>query len=124
MSGWLADALVVFHLAFVVFALLGGLAVLRWPRLAWLHLPAAAWAAWIEFSSNVCPLTPLENRLRAAAGQAGYSGDFVDHYVMPVLYPAGLTRDLQLVLGAVVVVVNVVAYALVLLQRRRRAPGR
>lgn len=105
-----ADALVVLHLAFVAFVVLGGLLLLRWPRLAWVHLPAALWGAWIEFAGWICPLTPLENRLRGQAGQPGYSTSFVEHYLLPVLYPAALTRELQWLLGGVVIGVNAVVY--------------
>jgi hypothetical protein len=114
-------ALVVFaHLAFVVFATLGGVLALRWPRVTWVHLPAAAWAAYVEFSGDVCPLTPLENALRRRAGLEDYSGDFVANYIFPVLYPAGLTREAQLVIGAGVVAINVVAYGFVLRARRTK----
>jgi hypothetical protein len=113
----LADLLVALHLAFVVFVVLGGLLVLRWPRLAWAHLPAAAWGAWIEAAGWICPLTPLENDLRRAAGQSGYPGGFIEHYILPVLYPPGLTREAQLVLAAIVVAINVIAYAILLWRR-------
>lgn len=116
----LADLLVLFHVGFVLFVVLGGLLVLRWPRLAWVHLPAAAWGAWVEFSSTVCPLTPLENRLRHLGGEAGYSGGFISHYILPVLYPAGLNPRVEIVLGVFVVLLNVAVYA-VLWWRRRRA---
>lgn len=106
----LADALVLLHLAFVVFVVAGGLLVLRWPRVAWAHLPAAAWGVWIEWSGGICPLTPLENRLRTAGGEAGYAGSFVEHYVMPVLYPVGLTSTVQVALGAAVLVLNLAIY--------------
>ena len=115
----LADGVVVLHLGFLLFVVLGGLMSLRWPRVAWLHLPAAAWGAYIEFSGAVCPLTPLENRLRRAGGEAGYAGGFIDQYLVPVLYPPGLTRSHQILLGAAVLVVNCVAYAAVLRRRRR-----
>ena len=116
----LADAVVVFHLAFVAFAIAGGLLVLRWPRLALAHLAALAWAAFVEFSGRLCPLTPLENALRAAGGQAGYAGGFVEHYLLPVLYPAALTRELQWLLGSGLVVFNLAVYAGVVWQARRR----
>jgi len=106
----LAEFVVGFHLGFVLFVVLGGLLVLRWPRLAWLHLPAAVWGALIEFAGWVCPLTPLENRLRRASGTAEYAGGFVEHYLLPVLYPVGLTRGVQYILGACVVVVNAAVY--------------
>jgi hypothetical protein len=115
----LADATVVLHLAFVLFVVAGGLLVLRWPRLAWVHLPAAAWGAWVEFAGWICPLTPLENWLRQQGGQAGYAVSFVDQYVAPVLYPAILSRELQWVLGGLVVAVNVGAYLLVMRRVRR-----
>ena len=107
---WLADALVLLHLAFVVFVVAGGLLVLRWPRVAWAHLPAAAWGVWIEWSGGICPLTPLENRLRTAGGEAGYTGAFVENYLMPVLYPVGLTPAVQVALGAAVLVLNLAIY--------------
>ena len=119
----LADILVLLHLAFVAFVVAGGFLLLRWPRLAWLHLPAAAWGAWIEFSAGICPLTPLENRLRAAGGGEAYQGGFVERYLLPVLYPPGLDAPTQFALGAFVVAINVVAYAFALRAwRRRKAP--
>jgi len=108
----LADAVVVFHLLFVAFAAAGGLLAFRWRWLALVHLPALAWAAWVEFTGRICPLTPLENALRAAGGEAGYSGGFVEHYLLPVLYPAALTRELQWTLGAGLLLFNLVVYAL------------
>jgi len=117
----LADLVVTLHLLFVLFVLLGGLLALRWPRVAWLHLPAAVWGALIEFAGWICPLTPLEHWLRGLAGEAGYQGGFIEHYLLPVLYPAALTRGVQLVLGTLVVGLNVVVYWYVL---RRAAPDR
>jgi hypothetical protein len=102
----LADAVVLLHAAFVVFVVLGGLLALRWPRAAWIHLPVVAWGAGIEFLGGFCPLTPLENRWRRLAGEDGYPGGFVEHYVIGALYPDGLTRTTQLALGVVVVIVN------------------
>lgn len=119
-----ADLVVVAHLLFVGFVVGGGLLVWRWPRLGWIHVPAAAWGALIELAGWICPLTPLENALRARAGQVGYSGGFVEHYVLPVVYPAGLTRELQILLGAGVIVLNVVAYGVLLGRRRRTDVGR
>lgn len=113
-----ADALVMFHAGFVVFVLLGGLLALRDARWAYLHLPAAIWGFLVEARGWFCPLTTWENDLRRSAGQAGYDGGFVEQYVIPVLYPAGLTRDLQLALAVLVVVVNVGVYGLVLWRRR------
>jgi len=118
----LADVTVVVHGAFVLFVLFGGLLVLRRPRVACLHVPAAAWGAWIEFAGTVCPLTPLENWLRAQAGQSTYSSDFVERYLMPLIYPASLTRELQYAFGGLVLVVNAILYAIVLWRRRQRAP--
>jgi hypothetical protein len=118
---WLADALLTVHAAFVCFVVLGGLAVLRWPRLAWVHVPAAAWGALIEFSGWICPLTPLENAWRVRAGEVGYNGGFIEHYLLPTLYPAGLTRPTQWVLGIGVLVVNVGAYGLLYHRMRHRS---
>ena len=116
---FLADGLVLLHLDFIVFVVGGGWLAWRWPRLAWLHLPVAAWGVWIEWSRGICPLTPLENAYRRRAGEAGYSGSFVEHYILPVLYPAGLTPETQWVLGAIVLLVNVLAYARLWRRRRR-----
>ncbi|MBY4899036.1 DUF2784 domain-containing protein [Cupriavidus sp. AU9028] len=119
MAALFADAVVVLHLAFVAFVVAGGMLVWRWPAMAWLHLPAALWGATVEWTGWICPLTPLENRLRAAAGEAGYESGFVEHYLLPLLYPAALARETQLVLGALVVLVNVAVYALWWRTRRR-----
>jgi hypothetical protein len=108
----LADLVLVIHLAFVLFVVLGGLLVLRWRRLAWLHLPAAVWGVLIEYTGWICPLTPLENWLRVRGGDAGYTGGFIQHYIQPVLYPAGLTRSTQLILGSVALVLNLTAYGI------------
>ncbi len=114
----LADLVVVAHLLFIIYALLGGLLGLwnRWSLL--IHVPAAVWIGVIEFQGWICPLTPLENRLRSAGGAAGYEGGFVEHYLIPVIYPPGLTRSMQFVLGGVAVVVNVAVYSFVLRRRR------
>jgi hypothetical protein len=118
--GALADVVVVVHVAFVVFVVFGGLLVLRRPRLAWLHVPAAVWGALIEFRGWICPLTPLENALRARGGQGGYSGGFIEHYLVPALYPTGLTRGVQLALGSLVIGVNLAIYARVVARARGR----
>lgn len=115
----LADAVLVSHLAFVAFVVVGGLLVLRWPWVAWIHVPAAVWGGVVELAGWVCPLTPLEVRLRVLGGQAGYEGGFVDHYLMPILYPRELTRELQVGIGVAVILLNLVIYAIVL--RRRTA---
>ncbi len=114
----LADLVLLVHLAFVLFVVLGGLPVLAWPRLAWLHIPAAVWGVLIEYTGWICPLTPLENSIRTRGGEAGYSGGFIQHYVQPVLYPAGLTRPTQVVLGSLVLILNIVAYGLVISRTR------
>jgi hypothetical protein len=115
-----ADALVLAHLVFILFVVLGGLLVLRWPRIAWLHLPAAFWGALIELTGSIiCPLTPWENTLRQAAGDAGYSSGFIDHYVVPLVYPPGLTRNTQVWLGLAVLAVNALAYGILLARSRR-----
>ncbi len=106
----LADAVVLLHTAFVAFVVLGGFLAWRWRRLVWGHVPCAVWGALIEYAGWICPLTPLEHYLRRRAGLEGYAGGFVEHYVIPVLYPAGLTRPTQELLGTLVLVVNVVAY--------------
>jgi hypothetical protein len=115
----LADLIVAAHFAFVLFVVLGGLLVLRWPRVAYLHLPAAIWGAAIEFAGWICPLTPLENWLRGQAGSTGYSGGFIEHYVLPVLYPSALTREVQVLLGLAVITVNLAVYAYIYRTRFR-----
>jgi hypothetical protein len=117
---FLADLTVVLHLTFVIFVVLGGLLVVRWPRLVWAHLPAAAWGAWVEFAGWVCPLTPLENWLRMQGGDSSYPSSFIEHYLIPLLYPASLSRELQYVLGTFVVLVNAVIYATILRGCTRR----
>ncbi|MFF3699925.1 DUF2784 domain-containing protein [Pseudomonas qingdaonensis] len=116
-----ADGLVLFHLTFIVFVMLGGLLVLRWPRLCWLHLPAVTWGVLVEVLHLPCPLTEWENRLRAAAGDTGYPDSFVEHYLIPLIYPAKLTAGIQLWPGALVFVVNAGVYAWLCYSRRRRA---
>ena len=117
----LADALVVLHLGFIVFVVAGGFAALRWPRIAWLHLPAVAWAIVVEATATICPLTPIENHWRRQAGDAGYPGGFVEHYLIPIVYPAGLTPRGQLALAFAVAAINVVVYVIVLRRRRTGA---
>jgi hypothetical protein len=118
----LADFVVVLHFVFVAFVVFGGLLALRWPGIVWLHVPAVIWGALIEFTGWICPLTPLENRLRAAAGESTYQGDFIARYILPVLYPDGLTRAHQLMLGGIALAINAAVYAAVF--RRRRASTR
>jgi len=114
-----ADAVLLLHGLFILFAVLGGLLAARWRWIAAVHLPAAAWAAWIEASGGICPLTPLENRLRQLAGDTPYAGGFVEHYLLPLIYPSGLTPEVQWTLAAGVVAANAVIYAWVLRRRRR-----
>ena len=120
LSGMAADLLVALHFAFILFVVLGGLLVLRWSWLAWLHLPAAVWGALIELVGWTCPLTPLENRLRVMAGQEGYTRGFIEEYLAPLIYPPGLAPALQLYLGLAVVLINLVVYVFVLRRIRRR----
>ena len=116
----LADLTVLLHGAFIVFAVFGAWLAWRWRWVAWVHVPCAAWGAMVELAGWVCPLTPLENAFRARAGEAGYRGGFIEHYVVPAIYPAGLTRAQQIMLGATVVAINVVAYGLLI--RRGASP--
>lgn len=119
MSAWLADLVVVVHLLFILFVAAGALLLFRWPRLAWMHLPAAIWGVLVEWAGWICPLTPLENALRRAAGEAGYGGGFVERYLLPLIYPTGLTPAIQFALGAAVLVFNVAVYVIVYGVRRR-----
>ena len=107
---WLADLTLCLHAGFVLFVIFGGLLVLRWRWIAWLHLPAAAWGAFVEFTGWICPLTPLENWLREQGGETSYRSDFIAQYLLPMLYPGDLTRDLQWLLGTGVVVLNIAVY--------------
>ena len=118
---FLADLVLLVHLGFVLFVILGGLLVVRRPGVAPLHLPAAVWGVLIEFTGWICPLTPLENSLRVRGGEAGYSGGFIEHYVRQTLYPAGLTRSTQIVLGSVVLVLNLAAYAIAFTRSKSRS---
>jgi len=118
---WLSDAVVLFHAAFVVFVMVGGFLALRWRRLVWLHAPAAVWGVMIEYGGWICPLTPLENMLRRRAGVAGYSGGFIEHYILRRLYPSGLTPQVRWTLGTLALALNIAAYALIIHQRGRSA---
>ena len=119
----LADLVVLLHLFFIIFVVTGGVAAYFWSwRMVLLHLPAVIWGMYIEFSGNICPLTPLENHFRQLSGQEGYSSGFVDHYLVPIIYPVGLTRDIQIVLGLFVFVVNLVAYAFFLRRIAAKRP--
>ncbi len=114
----LADAVLLLHLCFILFVVLGGVLVLRWPRVAWAHLPAAAWGVLVEVAGWICPLTPLEIALRRVAGRAAYETSFVQQYLVPLIYPSSLTRDTQMVLGGIVLAINVGVYGVAW---RRRA---
>jgi hypothetical protein len=117
----MADLLVVIHGAFVLFVVCGGFLAWRWPGLAWVHAPAAVWGALIEFAGWVCPLTPLENRFRALAGQSGYPGGFIEHHLIPVIYPSALSAGMQVVLGSFVILVNALAYGVLIRKRTKKA---
>ena len=114
----LADGIVILHFGFIFFVGFGGFLLLRWNWVACLHLPAVLWAAAIEFRHGICPLTPLEQGLRRVAGEAGYSGSFIEHYLIPIIYPSGLDEHLQYILGALVIVINLAVYGWVLFHRR------
>lgn len=116
----LADVVIIVHLAFIVFVIAGGLLLLRWPRLVWLHVPAASWGAAAELMGWTCPLTPLENYFRTRGGVAAYQDDFIAHYLLGVIYPEGLTPQIQTLLGVVVIAVNAAVYALVIWRARQR----
>jgi hypothetical protein len=116
-SRLLADLVLLAHLAFILFAVFGALAALVWRWAPVFHLPALAWGAWVELTRGVCPLTPLESALRRAAGEDGLSGSFVDHYLSPIVYPAGLSEQAQVALGAALLVVNALLYGLVVWRR-------
>ena len=114
-----ADLLVIIHLIFIIFVVTGGFLVLKWRRMLYLHIPAAVWGAFIEFQGWICPLTPLEQHLRQAGGQSVYSGGFVEHYVESIVYPAGLTREMQIFLGIVVIAINLIIYGWLLIGLKR-----
>jgi len=112
-----ADAVLLVHFAFVLTVIFGGLLALRWPRAAWMHLPVMAWGVGIEIAGAICPLTTIENRLRQLAGEAGYAGGFIEHYIVPVIYPAALTRELQFVLAGIALAINAAVYGYILYRR-------
>lgn len=120
MYSLLADGVLLIHLAFVLFVVAGGLLVLRWRWLIWLHVPAVLWGAYVEFSGRICPLTPLEVWLRETSGEVGYEGGFIEHYVTAWLYPDGLTQQVQIGLGIFVIVLNLIVYGLIFRRRSRR----
>ena len=114
----LADLVLVLHLAFIAFVVAGGLLTLRWRWAPLVHLPVALWGVLVEASGRVCPLTPLENALRSAAGTAGYAGGFIEHYLVPTIYPVALSDRVQLLLAGLVVLANALAYSIVWWRRR------
>lgn len=122
-SGIAAEIVVLVHFGFILLVVFGGLLVLKWPKVAWVHLPAVVWGAAITFGGWICPLTPLENALRLAAGEQGYAGGFIEQYLLPVIYPAGLTRTVQVIAGIALVVLNLVIYAVVVTRSNRRRVG-
>ncbi len=109
----LADLVILIHFAFIVFVIVGGFFANRWRWLPWVHLPAIAWAVVLEFLGWICPLTPLENLLRQASGEAGYAGGFLEHYLVQVVYPVGLTPEIQTYIGIGVLLINGIAYSVV-----------
>jgi len=117
----LADAVLILHLSFILFVVLGGLLALKWPWVAWAHLPAAAWGAVVEIMGWICPLTPLEITLRRAAGSVAYDVSFVERYLVPIVYPSTLTREMQMALGLFVLAINLGVYSVVW---RRRSEGK
>lgn len=114
-----AELIVILHLGFIIFVVIGALLVLKWRWVIFVHIPAAVWGALIEFHGWGCPLTPLEKSLRAAAGQAGYPEGFIDHYLLPIIYPGSLTRELQITFGLIVIAVNLAIYGWVIVKRKR-----
>ena len=119
-AGIAADIVLLLHFAFIAFVIAGGVLALSWPRLVWLHLPCLAWGVVIELSGGICPLTPLELHLRRIAGETGYTGDFINRYLAPVIYPSGLTRDVQIGLGIALLLLNAILYTF-LWHRRKTA---
>ena len=117
---FLADLLVVFHLVFILYVIAGALLIFKWPKTLWLHLPSFFWGITVEFTGWICPLTPWEIQLRRLAGEEGYTGSFIEQYLIPIIYPSGLTREVQMVLGGTVLIVNLSLYILILIKRRKR----
>lgn len=120
MYALLADGIVVLHLLFILFVVSGGFLALKWLKIVYLHIPAVVWGVYIEFSGKICPLTPLENWFRLNSGQIGYEGDFIERYIIPVIYPVNLTRDMQITLGVTALLINLLAYSLLVLQLKKR----
>ena len=114
-----ADGIVMLHMLFILFVVSGGFLALRWLKMVYLHIPAVVWGVYIEFSGAICPLTPLENWFRLKSGQIAYEGDFIERYIIPIIYPANLTRELQVTLGVCALLINLLAYGLLISQRRK-----
>ena len=121
---FLADTLVVFHFSFILFVVFGGFLALRWPRLVYAHIPAMLWGVLIELSGWICPLTPLENHFRLLSGEQGYQGGYIEHYLIPLIYPVDLTRTLQFIFGGLVIVINLLAYSLFIYRKKLQAGNR
>ena len=117
---FLADLLVLFHLVFILYVIAGALLIFKWPKTLWLHLPSCFWGMTVEFTGWICPLTPWEIRLRRLAGEEGYTGSFIEHYLIPIIYPSGLNREIQMLMGCIVLIVNLSLYTLILIKRRKR----
>ena len=116
---FLADLLVVFHLVFILYVMAGALLIFKWPKTLWLHLPVCFWGMTVEFTGWICPLTPWEIQLRRLAGEEGYTGSFIEHYLIPIIYPSGLTHEVQMVLGGTVLIVNLSLYTLILIKKEK-----
>lgn len=119
MYALMADVIVVLHLLFILFVVSGGFLALKWPKIVYLHIPAVVWGVYIEFSGKICPLTPLENWFRLKSGQIGYAGDFIERYIVPIIYPVNLTREMQITFGVSALLINVLAYSLVIYQLKK-----
>ena len=117
---FLADLLVVFHQVFILYVIAGALLFIKWAKTLWLHLPSCFWGMTVEYTGWICPLTPWEIQLRRLAGEEGYTGSFIEHYLIPIIYPIGLTREVQMLLGGTVLIVNLSLYTLILIKRRKR----
>ena len=117
---FLADLLVVFHLVFILYVIAGALLIFTWPKTLWIHLPSCFWGMTVEFTGWICPLTPWEIQLRRLAGEEGFSRSFIEQYLIPMIYPSGLNREIQMLMGSIVLIVNLSLYTLILIKRRKR----
>ena len=120
---FLADLLVVFHLVFILYVIAGAMLIFKWPKMLWIHLPSCFWGMTVEFTGWICPLTPWEIQLRRLAGEEGYTRSFIEHYLIPIIYPSGLTREIQMLLGGIVLIINLSLYTLILIIRRKKDSG-